>query len=270
MNARAFLFALGLFACAAPPARPVDAAARDASAAPSAIEAARTEVAAIRAAARDATEAMEADAAAWERARTEIPTPLVRASLEAALAAHAARHVLALSRLVLLPPPDDGFDPPKRFHPAAPFPVRREDAILHVPLRFVLAPLRDARLEAFVRTLGTVRPIVVVRAIVRASDRVEIEATAPTFRRFEPAPRYALALPDPASLRDDTDPDRFEADWAALERELEATNEALAALSAARLRHVRVQAWADASNQAAQNAEAIEIPSPARPRAVAP
>ena len=219
---------------------------------------ASAEVQAIAAAARDANAALAVDAPRWDVARQQIPTPLDRAYLERRLGEHARSHGLELSQFRLAPPDAKPIELPARVHPAAPYPLRAEDALLEPKVRFALTPLVPARVEAFVRTLPEVTPLVIVQAIERGMDFAQIEATAPTFRQLDPAPRYALEMP-----ADRAGDDRLAADVAA-------ANEQLAALSDARLRHERMRAYEAARARAEANAAAIELPPPARPGAPAP
>ncbi|WP_373048900.1 hypothetical protein [Vulgatibacter sp.] len=223
---------------------------------------ARTEVAAITAAARDAAAALAADEAAWDEARQVIVTPFDRNLVEGRLAAHAQTHRLELSQFQLLPMRMAQLDVPDRFHPSSPYPVRQQDAILEAPIRFALTPLQPQRIEAFLRTLPEVEPLVIVQVVERGMDFIEVEAAAPTFRPFDETPRYALEVPPPEQLDG--------AGYEALVREVEQANEALAALSEARLRRVRLEAFEAAKEKAARHAASIELPQPAEAGAPAP
>lgn len=233
---------------------------------------ARREVAAIAAAARDATATLRAeDDARWDTARVQVPTPLDRAYLERSLGEHARRHGLELSQFRLGPMTLAQLDFPETLHPSAPYPLRAAHAIVQPPFRFALTPLRPDRVEAFVRTLPEVTPLVVVQAIDRGMDYVQIEATAPTFRQLSPEPRFALEVPQREALLGGAQPtEALEQDYRALESEVVEANELLAALSDARLRHERIRAYELVRAAAEKNARAIELPPAARAGAPAP
>jgi hypothetical protein len=247
-------------ACAGAEARPTPGAEPAPAGEPpgAELDASRTELAAIADAARDATAALAGDAARWDVARQHVPMPLDRAHLEEQLAGHARRHGLELSQFRLRPPDDTPLDLPARIHPASPYPLRADDAIVEPRVRFALTPLRPDRVEAFVRTLPEVTPLVIVQALVRGMDFVEVEATAPTFRQLAPAPTYTLEVP--AHLAHD---DR-------LADEVADTNLLLAELSDARLRHERLRAYDSARARAEEHAASIAMPPPARAGAAAP
>lgn len=275
MRHHALLLLLAASGCAGAADRP-DPAPLEAPGALAELEASRTEVEAIRAAAADAAATLRAEASRWEEALRDLPTPLDRDRLQTSLEDHARRHRLELSRFVLGPAPAPRVELPAQVHPAAPFPVRKEHALVEPPIRFALTPLRPERIEAFLRTLPEVSPLVIVTGLQRGMDFVQVEATAATFRPFDPAPRFALELPAREAMRARAAPATpeeeaaFEQGWRALAAEVDAANAVLAALSEARLRHARLQAWDEARERAARNAAAIAVPPPARAGAPAP
>lgn len=245
-------------------------------------EAGLTEVRSIRAAAEDAAAALGADDARWEQARLAVPTPFQREYLEDQLAKHAKAHRLELSQFRLEPMTMAQLDFPARIHPASPYPVRPQDAILEVPVRFALTPLVPERIEAFLRTLPELPMLFAPDELKRGMDFVEVRGHTFTFRPIDPVPTYALEMPDlqqrlqAAGITEplsslESGPDaaevkELEAKWGEIQAEIVPTNETLARLSELRLRRARIDAYEARREAAKTEAATIQLPPPAKAR----
>lgn len=169
---------------------------------------ARTDVAAVDAVIRNAG-SYEADLKKYERIweglkiATRIPEQAEPEPLRAALAAHAKRHQLTLSRFTapILDSPE--LPPPSTVRPDEEYPVKAGQALWRLGVSFTLSPLSKpddlVRIERFVATLAEAGPLLVVREVKAGKGSATVEAEAFVFRTFDPVPRYVRPPPDPAA-----------------------------------------------------------------------
>lgn len=211
------------------------------------IEGKLQEVLSMRAAAEDALNASKQDEALWEDARLSVPTPFNRDFFEDRLETYAADLGMTVSDFILQPMTVARLEPPATLEPTEPFPIAAKDAILSVPLRFVLQDADPAKMDAFVRSLPQLGLLFVPENIRLAGSRAAVEGMAFTFRQLDPLPTWTVVLPEKESWLKERGLSGEEGDvasaWSELEAETRKTNEILQELSRQRWMQIRVEGW---------------------------